>query len=82
MIEYEKIWLSDKKRAPDGYYHADTVNKAKNCIIYNERHGIAVNEINVSKEEIGYSRTADGGTISNFLKWLKDTNRNYTIQYH
>ena len=83
MLTYHKIWVGDK-RAPedDTYYWADTVNKAKNCIIYNEENGISIDEINISVNGIEKAREADGGKIKDFEKWLKETNRKYKILYH
>ena len=83
MLKYHKIWVGDK-RAPkdDTYYWADTVNKAKNCIIYNEEHGITIDEINISVHSVDKAREADGGKISDFENWLKETGRKYNILHH
>ena len=78
MITYNKIWVGDTRAPKDtSYYWADTVNKAKNCIIYNEEH-----EIPISVNEIEKARQADGGKIKDFERWLKETNRNYKIRKH
>ena len=83
MITYNKIWVGDTRAPKDtSYYWADTVNKAKNCIIYNEEHGISINEINISVNDIEKARQADGGNINDFKKWLKETNRKYKIMHH
>ena len=83
MLTYNKIWVGDTRAPKDtSYYWADTVNKAKNCIIYNEEHGIPINEINISVNDIEKARQADGGNINDFKKWLKETNRKYEIMYH
>jgi hypothetical protein len=83
MLTYHKIWVGDKLAPKDDtYYWADTVNKAKNCIIYNEENNISIDEVNISMNDIGKSRQADGGSINDFEKWLKDTKRNYTILQH
>ena len=83
MLTYHKIWVGDKRAPKDtSYYWADTVNKAKNCIIYNEEHGISINEINISVNDIEKARQADGGNIRDFERWLQETNRNYKILKH
>ena len=83
MITYNKIWVGDTRAPKDtSYYWADTVNKAKNCIIYNEEHGIPIYEINISVNDIEKARQADGGNINDFKKWLKKTNRKYKIMHH
>lgn len=80
MLIYNKIWVGDIRAPKDtSYYWADTVNKAKNCIIYNEEHGIPIDEINISVNDIEKARQADGGNINDFKKWLKETNRKYKI---
>ena len=83
MKTYTKIWVGDKCPSKDDtYYWADTVNKAKNFIVWNEKNGIPIEEINISDNGIDKPREADGGTIKNFEKWLKDTNRQYKIMHH
>lgn len=83
MIIYNKIWVGDTRPPKDtSYYWADTVNKAKNCIIYNEEYGIAIEEINISVNGIEKARQADGGNVNDFTKWLKKTNRQYKIINH
>ena len=79
-MHYTKIWVSDSIAPPnETYYRADTINKAKNCILYNEENHIPIEEIAVSLMDIGYARQADGGNIPNFLSWLYTTGRNYKI---
>lgn len=83
MLKYNKIWVGDTRAPKDkSYYWADTINKAKNCIIYNEENGIPIYEINLSMNGIEKSRRADGGNIENLEKWLKETNRKYKIMHH
>ncbi len=83
MLKYHKIWVGDKLAPKDDtYYWADTVNKAKNCIIYNEENNISIDEINISVNEVEKAREADGGSIKDFEKWLQDTKRNYTTLHH
>ena len=83
MLTYHKIWVGDKVAPKDDtYYWADTVNKAKNCIIYNEENNISIDEINISVNEVEKAREADGGKLSDFENWLKNTGRNYKIVYH
>ena len=76
-----KIWVDDIRPAPEGYYWADTVNKAKNCIIYNEQHGEEIEILDLD-HDLGYERQADGGDVIKLLDWLEETNRNYPIRIH
>lgn len=77
---YQKLWVGDKCPPPDqSYYWADTVNKAKNFIYYNEQAGILILEISISINDVEYARQADGGTIEDFVSWLVSTHRNYPI---
>lgn len=81
-MNFTKLWIDSYLIAPEKYYHADTINKAKNFVIYNEENNISINEINISSSEIEYSRQADGGNISDFLSWIKETDRKYNIVFH
>ena len=76
---YTKLWVGDHCPPPDNtYYWADTVNKAKNFIIYNEQANIPIVEISVSIDDVEYARQADGGNIPDFVSWLH-SNRAYPI---
>ena len=76
-----KIWLDDVRPAPKGYYWVDTVNKAKNCIIYQEEHGIEIELLDLD-HDLGYEREADGGNGIKLLDWMEETGRNYPIRIH
>jgi hypothetical protein len=75
------IWLDDVRPAPEGYYWADTVNKAKNAIIYFEEHGGFVELLDLD-HDLGYERSFDGGDGIRLLDWLEETGRNYPIRLH
>lgn len=81
-MHFHKLWIDSYTIAPKEYYRADTINKAKNFIIYNELNNIAIVEISVASFEIEYNRQADGGTIAEFLQWLENTQRQYNVKFH
>lgn len=76
-----KLWIDDIRPAPDGYYWIDTVNKAKNCIIYQEEHNVLIEILDLDYD-LGYERQADGGDVIKLLDWLESTGRNYPIRIH
>ena len=76
-----KLWLDDVRPAPEGYYWVDTVNKAKNCIIYQEEHNVSVEILDLD-HDLGYERQADGGDAIKLLDWLEETGRDYPIHIH
>ena len=66
-----KIWLgSDAATAPAGYYRTDTVNKAKNAILYMKSINFEIEHIVISKE-IEASHQADGGSLEKFKDWYR-----------
>ena len=80
------IWL-DSDEAPDhiknmkGFVHADTVNKVKNCILYEEERCSTIKVIDIT-DKLSYERSADGGTIMHLLEWLKDNHKYIPIHIH
>ena len=76
-----KIWLDDLRPAPEGYIWLDTVNKAKNCIVWCEQHGELIELLDLD-HDLGYERQADGGDAVRLLDWLEETGRNYPIRIH
>ena len=76
-----KIWVDDVRPAPEGYYWADTVNKVKNCIVYQEEHNIPIEILDLD-HDLGYERQADGGDVIKLLDWLEETGRSYPIRIH
>lgn len=81
MIIYTKVWLDDERKAPAGYYWADTVNKVKNYIVYMEEHGKTIELLDLD-HDLGYERSCDGGDGIKLLDWLEETGRNYPIRLH
>ena len=67
--------------APEGYIWLDTVNKAKNCIIWHEQHDDVIEILDLD-HDLGYERQADGGDVIKLLDWLEETGRNYPIRIH
>jgi hypothetical protein len=76
-----KIWLDDERKAPEGYYWADTVNKVKNCICYLEDTGEPIELLDLD-HDLGWARSYDGGDGIKLLDWLEETGRNYPIRIH
>lgn len=58
-------------------YYANTVNKAKNFIVHHEENNIPIERIELGI--IDYEYRADGGSIDDFVRWLKETNRKYKV---
>ena len=59
-------------------YIANTINKAKKFIIHHETKKIPIDIIEIGTIEQEYRE--DGGSIDDFMQWLKATNRNYKIK--
>ena len=75
-----KLWIDDVRPAPNGYLWLDTVNKVKNCIIWEEEHGTQIELIDIDHDAGDY--TSDGGDYIKLLDWLEETGRNYPIHIH
>lgn len=78
-LVWTKIWVG-MGAAPDGFYKANTINKAKNCIIFQENNDIVVDEIKVNY--IGQAEQADGGDVVDFFHWLRISKRNYNTRLY
>lgn len=80
-----KLWLDDVHPAPESFIPCwewvDTVNKAKNCIVWHEEHGHPIELLDLD-HDLGYERQADGGDAIRLLDWLEETGRNYPIRIH
>lgn len=80
-----KLWLDDVRPAPESFISCwewvDTVNKAKNCIVWYEEHGHPIELLDLD-HDLGYERQADGGDAIRLLDWLEETGRNYPIRIH
>ena len=78
---YKQLWLDDVRPAPEGFVWVDTVNKAKNCIVYHEQCGQPLTLLDLD-HDLGYERQADGGDAIKLLDWLEETGRIYPIRIH
>lgn len=79
-----KLWLDDVRPAPESlipcWEWVDTVNKAKNCIVWHEEHGHPVKLLDLDHDLGDYAK--DGGDGVKLLDWLEETGRNYPIRIH
>ena len=76
-----KLWVDDVRPAPDGYLWLNTVNKVKNCIVWQEEHnGEPIELIDIDHDAGVYA--VDGGDYIKLLDWLEETGRNYPIRIH
>ena len=76
-----KLWVDDVRPAPEGYMWLDTVNKVKNCIVWQEEHsGESIDLIDIDHDAGVYA--VDGGDYIKLLDWLEETGRNYPIRIH
>lgn len=80
-----KLWLDDQRQPPESFIPCwewvDTVNKAKNCIVWHEEHNYPIELLDLD-HDLGYERQADGGDVIKLLDWLEETGRNYPIHLH
>ena len=82
-----KLWIDDVRPAPNGYFHAKSVNKAKRIIEiysswidYDNNITDCIELIDIDHDAGDY--TADGGDYIKLLDWLEETGRNYPIHIH
>ena len=75
-----KLWVDDVRPAPEGYLWLDTVNKVKNCIIWEEEHGTTIELLDLDHDAGVYA--VDGGDYIKILDWLEETGRSYPIHIH
>ena len=75
-----KIWVDDVRPAPEGYLWLNTVNKVKNCIVWEEQQGTEIEIIDIDHDAGVYA--VDGDDYIKLLDWLEETGRNYPIHIH
>lgn len=84
-----KLWVDGVRLAPDGYFHAYSVEQAKTLIKLAEFHdlhsfvlddGPMIELIDIDHDAGYYSR--HGGDYIKLLDWLEETSRNYPIRIH
>ena len=75
------LWVDDIRNKPNNdYIWVDTVNKAKNMIMYFEDCGNPFRLIDLDHDAGDYA--ADGGHYIKLLDWLEETDRDYPIRIH
>lgn len=75
-----KLWIDYVRPAPEGYLWLNTVNKVKNCIIWEEQAGTKIELIDMDHDAGDFA--SDGGDYIKLLDWLEETGRNYPIHIH
>ena len=89
-----KLWIDDVRPAPEGYRCINSVNEAKEFIVFCEDCAKRANLYYIFKlvdfymiELIDIDHDAgdfasDGGDYIKLLDWLEETGRNYPIRIH
>ena len=75
-----KLWIDDRRSAPEGYERIYTVNFAKEVIRICEEEDIPVELIDIDHDAGTYADC--GGDYIRLLDWLEETGRNYPIRIH
>lgn len=73
----KRLWLGSNA-APGGFYHADTVNKAKNAVLFMKSIGCPMEIIAVG-DELNDANKADGGSTSAFINWCDENSVNVKV---
>lgn len=74
-LVHKQIWL-DKSHSC-----TDTVNKIKNCILFQLANDIDIEFISIG-DEIDCVKQADGGNINDFLVWFKNAGMDIPLRIH
>ena len=83
-----KLWIDDKRPAPEGYLWCKSVYEAKNRIIDCERlYQLSLHKSVYEIELLDLDHDAGdyakaGGDYIKLLDWLEETGRNYPIRIH
>lgn len=85
-----KIWVDDIRPAPHGYFHAYSVEQAKELIKMMEicdSNTFSLNDDTYKLELIDIDHDSgdyffEGGDYINLLNWLEETGRKYPIRIH
>ena len=85
-----KLWIDDVRPAPEGYFHAYSVEQAKTLIKMMEicdSHTLSLSDdtyvlklISIDHDAGDYA--SDGGDYIKLLDWLEETGRKYPIRIH
>ncbi len=75
-----KIWLDDKRPAPNGYIHCRSVNEVINNIYQCERDKVYIDLLDLDHDLGEYAK--DGGDGIKLIDWLAETKRFYKINLH
>lgn len=81
-----KLWIDDVRPAPHGYFHAYSVEQAKEliklaeCYYLNVSKSSEIELIDIDHDSGDYF--FEGGDFIELLNWLEETGRNYPIRIH
>ena len=75
-----KLWIDDVRPAPEGYVPLNSVDDAKDFIIWCECTKQHIDLISIDHDAGDYA--CDGGDYIKLLDWLEETGLNYPIRIH
>lgn len=75
-----KLWIDDVRPAPYGYVPLNSVDEAREFIVWCECTKQSINLIDIDHDAGDYA--SDGGDYIKLLDWLEETGRNYPIHIH
>lgn len=75
-----KLWIDDERPAPYGYVPLNSVDEAREFIVWCEFTKQPINLIDIDHDAGVY--VFEGGDYIKLLDWLEETGRNYPIHIH
>ena len=75
-----KLWIDDVRPAPYGYVPINSVDEAREFIVWCECTKQPINLIDIDHDSGVYF--FEGGDYIKLLEWLEETGRNYPIHIH
>lgn len=82
-----KLWIDDARPAPYGYFHAYSVNQAKEliemaecCKLFTLGNKFTIELIDIDHDAGDFA--CYGGDYIELLNWFEKTDRNYPIRIH
>ena len=80
-----KLWIDDRRTAPEGYVWCKSVNEAKDTVLLFELYATVNEDYKVELIDLDYDAgdyASEGGDYIRLLDWLEKTKRNYPIHIH
>lgn len=75
-----KLWIDDERPAPEGYVWCQSVNEAKDQLIWAATLYEIVEVIDIDHDAGEYA--SDGGDYIRLLDWIEECGRSYPIRIH